>query len=237
MTVYFRDVRDLTGTRADFITIFGGSRSYAQYTNSDFGLIKGFIIALNKRFSDNYTARIDYTYQVAEGTASEPADAQKAVDAGALPEVQLISLSWDQRHTLNFSLSYSAQGWGFSILGRYGSGLPYTPRKTTDISSILTNSSLKPPTYEVDLRAYKDFFFGGQRFTLFLRIFNLLDQLNEVNVFDDTGRAGETIDKKNAENNINPLIERYNTIDEWFIDATHYSEPRRIELGLTYYLN
>jgi outer membrane receptor for ferrienterochelin and colicin len=237
MTIYFRDIRDLTGTRADFITIFGGSRTYAQYNNSDFGLIKGFIIALNKRFSDNYTARLDYTYQVAEGTASEPADAQKAIEGGALPEVQLIPLSWDQRHTLNFSLSYSRESWGFSILSRFGSGLPYTPRKTQDISSILTNSSFKPPTYEVDVRAYKDLFFVKQRFTLFLRVFNLLDQLNEINVFDDTGRAGETIDKKNAENTVNPLIDRYNTIDQWFIDATHYAEPRRVELGLTYYLN
>jgi outer membrane receptor for ferrienterochelin and colicin len=237
MTIYFRDIRELTGTRADFITIFGGSRSYAQYTNSDFGLIKGFIVALNKRFSNNYTARLDYTYQVAEGTASEPADAQKAVDGGALPEVQLIPLSWDQRHTLNFSLSYSRESWGFSILSRFGSGLPYTPRKTQDISSILTNSSFKPPTYEVDVRAYKDLFFGKQRFTLFLRVFNLLDQLNEVNVFDDTGRADETIDKKNAEDTVNPFIQRYNTIDQWFTDATHYAEPRRVELGLTYYLN
>ena len=58
-----------------------------------------------------------------------------------------------------------------------------------------------------------------------------------MNVYDDTGRAGETIDEKNAENTINPNINRYNTINEWFTNATHYAEPRRVELGLTFYLN
>jgi hypothetical protein len=237
LTIYFRDVRDLTGTRTDLVTVFGGSRSYAQYNNSDFGLIKGFILALNKRYSNGYTARIDYTYQTAEGTASDPADSKKATEGGALPEVQLIPLTWDQRHTLNFSFSYNSTSWGFSLLGRYGSGLPYTPRKTTDISSILTNSAFKPSSVKLDLRAYKDFFLSSYRFTAFIRVFNLLDKLNEVNVYDDSGKAGETIDQKVAEESVISTIDRYNTLQEWFTNATHYSEPRRIELGLTFHLN
>ncbi len=233
-TVYFRDVRDLTGTRADLISIFGGTNFYAKYTNSDFGLIKGFVVAFNKRFSGGLSARIDYTYQEAEGTDSDPADAQKAVDGGALPEVQLIPLAWDQRHTLNASVSYAAERWGGSVIARFGSGLPYTPRKTEDISSILTNSDTKPQNLNIDLRAFYDFYIDEYKLTAFMRIFNLLDQLNEVNVYDDTGRAGETIDYTRARQTVNSRVRRYNTLDEWFTNATHYSEPRRVELGLTF---
>lgn len=233
-TVYFRDVRDLTGTSADFVSISGGTNFYAKYTNSDFGLIKGFVVALNKRFSGGLTARLDYTYQVAEGTASDPADAQKAADSGALEEIQLLPLAWDQRHTFNASVTYSQDDWGLSLIGQYGSGLPYTPRRTEDVSSILTNNSVKPQTTNIDLRAYKDFYVDDYKFTAFLRVFNLLDQLNEVGVYDDTGRAGETIDFSRARTTVDPRVQRYNSLNEWFTNATHYSEPRRVELGLTF---
>ena len=37
LTAYFRDIRNLAGTRADEIRLPGGSSSYSQYVNSDFG--------------------------------------------------------------------------------------------------------------------------------------------------------------------------------------------------------
>jgi len=233
-TMYFRDVRDLTGTRADLIPIFGTGQVYSKYVNSDFGLIKGFVLALNKRFSDGFTARVDYTYQVASGTASDPQDAFKAVLGGNLPEVQLVPLSWDQRHTINISASYNRQGWGLSFIGKFGSGLPYTPRKAEDISSILTNRATKPPTYNVDLKVYRSFEVDNYKFVAFLRVFNLLDTKNEVGVYNDTGRAGETIDERNARLSLGGKGEWINTLDEWFTNATFYSEPRRVELGLTF---
>ena len=228
-TIYYRDIRDLTGTRADIISLTGLKR-YALYSNSDLGLVKGFILSFNRRMSNNFTAKLDYTFQISEGTASNPEDALDAENAGQLPEVQLIPLNWDQRHTVNLSLTYAASTWGGSVIFTYGSGLPYTPQYTSDISTLLTNSGTKPATNNVDIKLYKDFRFAGFGFSLFTRIFNLFDRLNEINVYDDTGRAGETIDKTNAEATNPP--EYINTIDEWFTDATHYSEPRRIEFGL-----
>lgn len=234
-TIYFRDVRDLTGTRADQIAVFGESgEEYAIYKNSDFGLIKGFIVALNKRLSGGISARLDYTYQIAEGTASEPNDAQSAAANNQEPEVQLIPLGWDQRHTINGSISYGSELWGFSLLGRYGSGLPYTPQLGRDVSVILTNSAAKPQSVNIDLRAYRDFYIDKYKFTAFLRIYNLFDTLNEVNVYDDTGKAGETEDFDFAQATTGGRLGSYNSLDEWFTNATHYSEPRRIELGLTF---
>lgn len=231
-TVYFRDVRDLTGTRLDLVTTFNGEQ-YAIYQNSDFGLIKGFIIALNKRYSGGISARLDYTYQIAEGTASDPADARNARAGGQEVQVAFVPLNWDQRHTVNGSFSYNSEDWGFSLIGQYGSGLPYTPsRLNASFATILTNGNSKPSSFNLDLKAYKDFFISDYRVTAFLRVYNLLDVLNEVNVYNDTGTADQTYEYET--NRDRDRTGSYNTIEEWFTNATHYNEPRRVELGFTF---
>jgi len=229
-TIFFRDIRGLTGTKADLVTIPGGRR-YAIYSNSDLGLIKGFVLSFSKRMSNNFAANIDYTFQVAEGTASNPDDALNAVRGGALPEVQLIPLNWDQRHTINGSFTYTSSSWGSSVLLRYGSGLPYTPNRTQDISVLLTNRGIKPATTTVDLRLYKDFTIANIDIILFARVFNLFDTLNEINVYQDSGRAGYTSEEPTEQANNPP--EHVNTLSDWYNNATHFSEPRRVELGFT----
>ena len=231
LTAYFRDIRDLAGTRSQEIVLFGGSAKYSKIVNSDFGFIRGFIIALNKRFSDKWAASADYTMQIAKGTNSDPEAARNALAGGAEPEVQLTPLDWDQRHTVNVSFTYGAEDWGVSAIAQWGSGLPYTPRISQDISTLLTNSQTKPATFNVDLRAYKDFNIGFATLTVFLRVFNLFDALNELNVYDDTGRAGFTLDEQTALETNPPQI--INSIADWYTDQTHYSEPRRIEAGIT----
>ncbi len=231
MTGFFRDIRNLIGTRADEIVIFGGSAKYSKFTNSDFGFIRGIILALTFRYS-GFTANLDYTYQICKGTNSNPEQARNALAGGSLPEVQLTSLDWDQTHTVNLSLSYNGRGWGTSLIGQFGSGLPYTPLASQDITTLLTNSQRKPSTFNVDLRAFKDFTLGPTKLTLFLRIFNLLDMMNEINVWNDTGRAGFTTYQETAEAT-HPL-ELVNSLDTWYTNPTYYSEPRRIELGFSF---
>jgi len=225
-----RDIRNLTGTRADEIIIFGGSAKYSKYVNSDFGFVKGIVLTLNKRFGDGLSATLDYTYQEAKGSASDPQAARNAVAGGSLPEVQMTALDWDQRHTLNVTASYAAPEWGASLIVQYGSGLPYTPRRTTDVTSLITNSQLKQSSFNVDLRAYYEWRLDPIKLVFFARVLNLFDIRNETGVYDDTGRAGFTTD----ENRVlltNPQ-ERVNSLDAWYRRADYYSEPRRIELGL-----
>jgi hypothetical protein len=174
---------------------------------------------------------VDYTYSVAKGSASDPEQARNALAGGSLPEVQLTPLAWDQRHTLNVTANYSTESWGVSAIGQFGSGFPYTPRSSTDITSLLTNSQLKPSSTNLDLRAYYNFPLGDDfRLVAFARMFNVLDIRNENNVWDDTGRAGYTTYEEQARQT-NPS-EAINTLKQWYTQPTYYSEPRRIELGL-----
>ena len=229
-TAYLRDIRNLTGTRGDLINVFGGSQQYVRYVNSDFGFVKGIVLTLDKRFSGGFNATVDYTFQIARGTASDPQEAKNALASGQQPEVQLTPLGWDQRHTLNTTVTYSATVWGVSAIGQYGSGTPYTPRATTDISSLLTNSQSKPSYFDLDVRTFYQFKFSELTFVAFLRVFNILDIRNETSVFNDTGRAGFTTDEEIAA--ASNVKQRINTLDQFFAYPTHYSEPRRIELGM-----
>ncbi len=230
VTGYFRDIRNLAGTRADAITLFGGSASYSQFVNSDFGFVKGIVVSFNKRMSNNWAATIDYTLQLAKGNASDPQAIRNQRVSGLVPEIQLIRLNFDQTHTLNATFTYiSDYGWGFSLISRYGSGFPYTPTQSLNVSELLINSELKPPTFNVDLRAYKDITIGGVKINLFARIYNLFDKRNQLNVYNDSGTADFTIDEFLRRKSNSPAL--VNTLDEYYRNPSFYSEPRRVEIG------
>ncbi len=227
VTIYMKDVRDLTGTRADEIEVFGGASTYSRLVNSDFGVIKGITLALNQRTPAGFYTSVDYTFQIASGTASDPNAYRDAISGGNKPEIQLLPLSWDQRHTVNLTTGYNVKNYGFTFIGRYGSGLPYTPRSSQDITSLLTNSQTKPMTLNLDVRGYITL---RSKVELFFRVKNLFDRLNETGVYDDTGRAGFTTELERVEAlNIPTPV---NSIRQYFTNPTYYSEPRRIEIGM-----
>ncbi|MCK4812758.1 MAG: carboxypeptidase-like regulatory domain-containing protein [Candidatus Marinimicrobia bacterium] len=230
VTIYLKDVRDLTGTRSDVIEVFGGSKYYSRIVNSDFAVIKGITVSLNQRDPSGLYVGADYTFQMAEGTASDPYAYMNAISGGSQPEVQLLSLAWDQRHTVNVIGGYNTAFWGVNAVANYGSGLPYTPRASEDITSLLENAESKPSTFNVDVRGFYRVRIAGLKPEFFIRITNLLDKLNETGVFNDTGRAGFTGEQERIEalNVATPV----NTIEEYFIIPYHYSEPRRIEIGM-----
>jgi len=231
LTAYFRDIRNLAGTRADEIRLPGGSSSYSQFVNSDFGFVKGVVLTVSKRLSNNWSATLDYTFQSAKGNASDPSATRNQIAGGAQPEIQLVKLNWDQTNTVNVTFSYSSPDlWGFSLIGTYGSGFPYTPQSSLNLSTLLTNSELKPSSANVDMRAYKDFKLGDLRLSLFARVYNVFDIRNQVNVYNDSGTADFTIEEFQRRNDDNP-DKLVNTLDEYYRNPTFYSEPRRVEIG------
>lgn len=232
VTGYFRDIRDLTGTRADQISLFGGSATYSKLVNSDFAYVRGLVLALTMRESSGWSGNINYTFQISKGSASDPRQAQEAAAGGALPEVQLVPLNWDQTNTINISASYNARNWGGSAIAQYGSGLPYTPLSLQDISALVRNSARRPASWNVDLRSYYRLLLGDHSMTFFVRIENLFDKLNHTNVYDDSGVADRTNQIQIAKDQ--NTTEFVNSVDEWFINETFYSRPRRIEFGVTY---
>lgn len=225
ITGFYKDIRNLLGTKI-VDTFIAGDR-YALYINRDYGNVRGITISLRRRRSSYLSASLDYTYSIAEGNASDPASTYYDELAGREPEKQLVYLSWDQTHTLNISVILSKpESWGLSLVGQYGSGLPYTPSFAATRTSF-ENSERKPARYNLDLRAHKEFKTGKIRYSLFLNIYNLFDRRNEDLVYTDTGRSTYTLIPTYT-----PQDQGYNTLDEYLRRPDYYSSPRLVKIGM-----
>ena len=231
-TFYCRDIRDLTGTRTDEIAIFGGASTYSKYENSDFAFIKGIVLSMKYFDLERLSLNMNYTLQQAKGTASSPSQAWSASQGGSLAETYMIPLDWDQLHTLSMVMSYSQSNYGVSLIGKIGSGLPYTPSSDNNISILVQNSEQKPITSTFDIRSYYLLNIGGNSIQVYLNISNLFNNLNHTNVYNDSGVADYTTYESDA---INQNTGEYvNSIQEWFNNETFYSNPRRVEIGMRY---
>jgi hypothetical protein len=191
--------------------------------------VRGIIFSLDRRFATYFSLRADYTYQVAEGDASDPL--QNFYNNQSVPPVETnkkpVPLSWDQRSTLNLNLTVGEIGnWTAGLIFQYGGGFPYT--EDTRISLLrFENGALKPATYNLDLRAEKTLSIGDARFSLFLLIYNVLDIKNENNVDLASGRANvDLYTEQNAQR-----IVGLNTIAEYQNNPWNFSTPRQVRLG------
>lgn len=237
VTAFFRDIRDLAGTANATVPVTGTSVRYGKIQNSDFGFIKGLVLSYDQFVGGGFSFNVNYTFQVAKGNSSDPAQAYSAAAAKQLLETQILPLDWDQLHTINLTTTYTAKSWGFGTVMTYGSGFPYTPSLSTQQtgaivpSTIPYNSERKPSTFRMDMNLYKNFNFGKQSFQIFALIDNLLDTGNELGIFGDTGRATYSLQKLIDEKSFagDPYY-----LNQWYNRPDFYNEPRRVTLGIKY---
>jgi outer membrane receptor for ferrienterochelin and colicin len=229
ITGFYKDVRNLIGTKIYESYVLGDR--YARYENLDYGNIKGITLSINKKPTpaDHVTISFDYTFQVAEGNASDPN--HEFNNQQSFPpkksNIQVVPLDWDQRHTINLALSYhNLRIFSAGLIWQLQSGLPYTPTYQ-NLQIVFENSGRKPFISNVDFRIARQFNLLRTRLNLFLKIYNLFDRRNEIDVYQDTGRAGYSlVSHYTGERNA-----QVNTLDEWIQRPDFYSEPRKILLG------
>ena len=242
LTIFYKDMRNLLGveqiTTADVIT-------YRRYVNRDYGNTKGITLAIEKLRTGLISGGIDYTYQVAKGSASDPNYLALMVVSERMSgstvqyvERQILPLNWDQRHTVNMTLTFSKpKNWAVSFIGSWGSGLPYTPSSLEERQlpeSEFKNSARRPIRWELDMKAHKKFKLFGLDYKLFLRVYNVFDHLNELSVHNVTGRATNIarrpidleILQQRLESSGQFTLEEYDRNPGWF------SAPRKIQVGL-----
>lgn len=232
VTTFYRDIRNWI--TAGPLQQTRNGVTYSIYTNKDYSNVRGVTLDFRKRFANNFSIDFNYTFQVAEGTNSNPDDLFNSLINNQEPRLYLIPLNWDQRHLANFNVYIGDVDWGVSFLAKYGTGLPYTPaitQYTADrgISSGLeTNSRRRPAQFSVDMRAHKSFNLMGLDLTAFVRVFNLLDNRVVVNVFGDTGKADFTTEAQN----VGEDPARPNTVEEYLNYPWHYASPRQVQFGI-----
>ncbi len=225
-TVYFKDIRNLLGTR---ILYTKEGYRYGQYINRDYGFVRGFTLDFEKRFSSGFGLNIDYTYQIAKGNASDPNNAFLDAEANRETEKQVVPLDWDRRHQINASLRIGDPGnWLASVIAKYGTGMPFT-QSSRVVQPLVENGGRKPDVFNADLFITKKFAFGKMGYSFFIKIYNLFDRLNEENVFTDTGRASYSTEPLYAGGE---RPRGLNTLDDYYIRPEFYSSPRRVLIGL-----
>lgn len=226
VTTYYKDIRNLLGVE---LFLKENSKRFAKFINTDYGSVTGFTISFEKRFSNGFSANLDYTFQIAKGDASDPNDAFNK--AQAIPPVQankmLVPLDWDRRHSLNLTASVGElENYMISVIARLGSGLPYTPTFQTTNTGI-QNSSNKPAFFNVDMYLTKYLKLMGIDLSVFVKIYNLFDTANENDVYSDTGRAGYTLQATQQQS----APRGVNTIAEFYTRPDFYSSPRQVIVG------
>jgi outer membrane receptor protein involved in Fe transport len=226
LTGYYKDIRNLLGLE---IHIKNDFKKFGEYVNRDYGAIRGITLAFEKRMSDGFGATIDYTYQVAKGDASDPNDDYNKAQASPPIESNrvLVPLSWDRRHSLNATMTLGTPGnFIASFIARAGSGLPYTPSLVNQRTG-LENSDNRPAFLNVDFYCTKEFSISGFKVSVFLKIYNLFDTANELDVFGDTGRAGYTLELTREQS----APRGANTLQEYYSRPDFYSAPRQVVVG------
>jgi len=226
VTSYYKDIRNLLGMELYLKNDF---KKFGQYINRDYGAVKGFTVSLDKRFSGGFGGTVDYTYQTANGNASDPNDNFNKQQASPPIEInkELVPLDWDRRHSLNLTLTAgNPDNIIGSLIARLGSGLPYTPSIQNQRTG-LENSDNRPMFFNADLYLTKYVTWLDHTFSIFLKIYNVFDTPAEVNIFTDTGRAGYTLELTRAQQ----APRGVNTLQEYFTRPDFYSAPRQVVFG------
>jgi outer membrane receptor protein involved in Fe transport len=214
---FYKDIRDLLGV--EFVSTYNGAQ-YVRYTNVDYGSVVGFTLQLDHRALGHVAVHADYTWQQALGNSSDPDETLNRAAAGqdALP--RQIPFNWDQRHTLNLTLTGgNAASWSGSTILRFASGQPYTPVLDND-TKLLQNSARKPMGLLADVRAEHPLRAWGAPANAFVRVFNAFDsRFFNGFVFPSSGQ---------------PDYSRFAVTDQGAMrDPTRFYEPRCIEVGVT----
>lgn len=230
VTGYYRDVRSWVSTSIPIETYLPGI-NYVVFTNRDYANTRGVTVSLKRSYINNFGFDLSYTYQVVDGSNSNPADEFFSLQSNNQPTLALLPLNWDQRHKLAGAVYMGGSSWGGSFRFRFEDGFPYTPSFPqaaivgNDVQPEFPRNSRRiPSSFEVDLSAYYELDLGTLRPRVFLEVYNVLDARSVVGVFSDTGEPDVTLDQL-----------RTGQFDAgWFVQPGNYSEPRRIQLGVDF---
>jgi len=176
VTAFYRELADLVGVT--WIQTAG----YVYFDNVDFGNSKGLEFTLNKRFSNYFSARVNYTLSQTLISTSSPMTAAQTVSSEPIAYRSFLA-DWDRTHDLAALILISnPKSWAISLRGTMKSGRPYT------VMAEQKNTERMPWNINVDLKLSKYFNFFGLKEILYLHIFNLFDRRNIYSVYAVTGK-------------------------------------------------
>ncbi len=234
-TGFYKDITGLTDTRQVFYT---ERNWYGLYINLDYGNVRGFELSFEKRFSNFYSTNISYSYSVAKGKASNSRQNYENAWAGNVIRTTESYLDWDQRHTIygnvmfmipentrltgNNLIDKPLELVSLSLIGRYGSGLPFSsPAKDKDPP---INDQRLPYTLSFDGRVQKRHSFSENLgLYVYLQVYNLFNRENiDQRFFQNNADTGWYMADQDGDGEV-----------DYDVDGK-YNDPRYFQRGRMY---
>ncbi len=225
LTAYYRDIRELTGTRLYEARL--GSDTWGRYENTDFGRVRGITLSTDIRTNIGLIGSVNYTFQSVKGNASDPKEVFFSAQSNPDIASTLRPLDWDQRHNISGSLTYIKDKLTIGTIGSFHTGYPFTPNTEFGNNiSVLRNQARYNSEFELDMRAGYKVNISGVEGQVFLTIQNLLNYYRtdrEPIILPSEIEAHN----ENGNNRINSLVEfRRNPLAQ--------PAPRLIKAGLQF---
>ncbi|MFI5252308.1 MAG: carboxypeptidase-like regulatory domain-containing protein [Bacteroidota bacterium] len=211
ITAFYKDIAD----QVQYTQILPGAganqKSYPAFINGDFSTTEGVEIAFTLRRTHRVQAQVNYTFQNAATTGSNPSSLAGAVVAstgGPFIPHYIFPADFNETHRGNILLDYRFgmgdggpvfERSGINLLAQFNSGHPFTllqiidpgvtdPRGRTPIEEI--GASTTPWFFQLDGRIDKTVSFGSVDVNFYIYVQNLLGTDNAVNVYPRTGDPG-----------------------------------------------
>lgn len=213
------------------------------YDNVDYARTRGLEMELEKRYGNFFAGSFQYEYSWAFGkNSSESADYFARFYRQEIP-IQERPLDWDIRHqfTLNtdiratkgrhprFGILTLPDDWSLNCIWQFKTGKPFTPdARYPGLVLIgrekpLPNSKRMPYYSTVDIRFDKNFQVWKMNYTVTLRVDNLFDNRNIIDVYSNTGLP---YTNQNENGQILTGLSRDR-------DPSFYDSGRQIQFGLS----
>ena len=258
IAVYNRDETGLSGLRPATATQDVGTTyaetsipNYQIIVNQDFLTARGMEIQFRRRTENRWGYDLNYGWSRATTNSPPPDRSFEVSQGGEVDPTQLreIVSEIDQTHrlnaTLNLAVNNDVPSFRFgsllrrtsaSLTYRYSSGFPYTPIRGILIGAIANqtsvadiNSARAPSTQQVDALFQKFFDLRNVRYGAFVRVENMLDRKNCVQVFVNTGTCDSGL-----RDPINRRVGNFGDVSSTSNDQPEYIGARRsISTGLT----
>ncbi len=213
----YKDLRNHTG-----LQLISGPLlpiGYTVYSDDQYGNVRSLQLVLDKRMSNNFSARLNYTYSVAKGTSASATSAYAQLinynpnSENAVLPLQPFYLDYDRTHVAQFifNLNY-LKGEGPTVLGtkilqlfslstttEYQTGIPYTRLDQRGVQIGEYNAEREPDYFQTDAQLTRTVPFGdifGESMKNFfldltLEVTNVFNTTNPLFVYSQTGQGDD----------------------------------------------
>lgn len=220
ITGFYKNQKGLIGTDRVTNTGADLSSAYDRQVNGDFATTKGLELKFILRRTNRLSGEANYTFSQAEGTGSNATSYLAATYQGSDRPKMVMPVDYNQPHVGSIKLDYRfgdndggplLENFGANLLLNFSSGHSYTfvyrpvggqvdaydagvdymndTRSREALEAI--GSSMTPWIFDADLRLDKHIKLGFADLTVFMRVTNLFNTRNVLNVYQASGSGDD----------------------------------------------